>query len=632
LISGIGLQKKYWKKLDSNIYKIGVIVEYSAIANQLIQYIEDLNEYSSVDSIGIIVDDENNIHRQWFEKHYPEVPFLFCRRDECKEIDLLDVIVIPESNKSIYEYIPSKITRIGLPHGTDVPIESTLCVYGGGFYFDYVLGARKQPKLTTQKYINSFPAVMRLHQQPFVSELPFGFPKLDKFFNAVSKLTGPKKAIIYHLSLLSVEEYWVVDVIFETLKTLLDEFPDKTIIFRVHHFNNKHPKVIECLNLGRGYSNFYYSDADSYIDDYARGAVMVTHREYYNHLFDLATGCPTIVYKLDPSYSLQYGHDGRYFTTDKIHFIDVLNQALNSRFDTSEGCRKKRCLAAGIYNPGASFDYLVDNIEHIVSGQVLPEWTTYFLNEGTSKDVDFKLRQLIVSNRPFGPFAMAFGVMANHSALSLLLLAENYIRNSNVREYYYPLGFTAFYKLVHHEDFDLLSVESKVWWKIRGEVAFEFCCDAIDNGEISVTHELMWLRDHYQVSIESVEEINDVVRNDLKIINFYDGSNVQCGDILFYGAGAFTESIILSNQCNRNFNPIAIFDGDELKQNSLFMGIPVFHPDKIEYFSQDIIIGSQGSVTEIVNSLIINKNVKNKLFGFVNDPINNFLLNLLAKN
>jgi hypothetical protein len=632
LILDTDSQTKLWHQMNFDIHRIGVIVGYSAIANQLVQYIEDLNAYSSVDCFGIIIDDEMNNHKEWLEKHYPDVPFLCFLTDECEKIALFDAVIIPESNQQIYQNIPSTTIKIGLPHGTDVSIESTLCGYGGGFAFDYILGAKKQPKLAVHKYINSFPALMRLHKHSFVSEIPFGFPKLDKFFNVVSKQTQPKKSIIYHISLLSVEEPWVVDNLFDTLKTLLDEFPKYKIVFRVHDFNREHPNVIKCINLGQKYQNFHYSDADSYIDDYAIGALMITHREYYNHLFDLATGCPTVVYKLDPEYALRYEHDERYFKTDKEHFIAVLNHALNNQFDISIEIRRQRCLSAGIFNPGSSVDYLVDNLANIIRGHVLPEWTTYYLNEGTSKGIDFKLRQLIASNRQFGTFAMFYAAMTKYSALSLLLLAESFIRNTTIKEYYYPLAFAAFYQLVQHEDFRGISAHSRYWWDVRGKFAFEFCFDAIQKGEINLTPQLKWLSEHYQVSAETADDLTDVVCGEVKIFSFYDGSDVKCEDVIFYGAGAFTGLMLLSNEDKSKFNPVAIFDNDEVKQNTLFMGIPVLSPAELKNYPQNIILGSQGSVIEIVNSLIVNIGVKNQLYGFVSDPINHLLLKLLNKN
>lgn len=631
MVVGIERQKILWEEMALGVYKIGVIVNYKAYAHQLTQYIEELNEYSSVDCVGIVLDDEMREHQAWFEKNFINMPFLCCSRKECEQLTMLDAIIIHESELTIYDYIPSSIIKIGLPHGTDVTIESTLCRFGGGFYFDYILSARKQPNVKLDKYINSFPAVMRLNRQPFVCQLPFGFPKLDKFFNVVTKNKNPKKTIIYHISLLSAEEDWVSEILFDTLKTLLSEFPNYKLVFRVHLLNCDDPRVVKCINMGRCYPNFYYSDAESYIEDYADGAVMVTHREYYNHLFDLATGCPTVLYDKDDNYLMHHAHDERYFLANNENFIKVLNQALSTNFDTSVESRKKRCLAAGIYNPGASLDYLVNNLKHIVNDHMLPEWTPYYLNEGSLEEVDFKLRQLILTRCPYPSLFMpAYGAMTNYSALSLLLLADSFIKYRHMKEHFHPVGLKYFYQLLHHNDFNLLAFEAEYWWVEKGVSSLEFVFDTIDSGEISATPELLWLRDCYQISAESEDKINNFVFDGLKIINLHDCSNIISNDIILYGASVFAERIIIWNKSVNMFNPIVIIDGDESKQNSLFCGIPILPPSELNKYHQDIIIVSQGSLPEIVDFLILN-NVKNKLFAFIDEPINFLLLNLTLK-
>lgn len=604
---------------------------YSPIANQLVQYIEELNEYSSIECVGVVLADEMNNHQAWFEDNYPDVPFLCCSKEESEQLSILDAIIIPESNRSIYEYIPSSITKIGLPHGTDIPIEATLCLYGGGFYFDYILSARKQPDVKLEKYSNNFPAPMRLHKLPFVCQLPFGFPKLDKFFNVVTKNKKIKKSIIYHISLLSIEEGWVAEYLFETLKTLLNEFPDHKIVFRVHHFNIDDPKVVRCIDMGNSYPNFYYSDADSYIDDYADGAVMVTHREYYNHLFDLATGCPTVLYKKNDYYIMQYEHNERYFSANKSNFVAVLNLTLNVDFDTSIEARKQRCLDAGIYNPGGSLDYFVSNLKHIVNGETLPEWTVNHLNKGSLEEINFKLRQIIVSNRPFGPFAMANAVMMNYSALSLLLLAESFLRQPGLKSYYYLFGLQYFYQLIHHDDFNTVLMEAEYWWTTKGMPALEFCFEAMRNGEISPMSDLSWLREHYQVSTKSTDKMKVEAIDEFKFINLYNDSYIKDNEIVLYGAGEFCERIIMWNKRVKIFKPIAIIDGDKSKQNTVFCDIPVIPPSQLNEYFQDIVICSQGSFFDIINFLKGNS-FQNRLFGFVDEPINVLLLNLVIQS
>ena len=625
-------QEKFnvWRCNNSSKWLIGLYIPYSATANQMITFAQELNAYSNIACIGISLVSELNSNTKWYDDVSSKIPFVFFHKKECEQLTKLDAIIIPESNKTVFEFIPSSIIKIGLPHGTDVSLEATLCGYGGGFYFDYILSARKQSRVKLDKYFDSFPAAMRLHKQPFVCVVPFGFPKLDKFFKVVTKNKKPKNAIVYHLSLLSVEEDWVCDELFDTLKVLLTEFPNNTIIFRVHHRNSDVSIVTRCINTFSSYPNFYYSDADSYIDDYSNGAVMVTHREYCNHLFDLATGCPTVLYNKNDNYIMRYPHDERYFLTNKANFVQVVKQALDTNFDISIERRKQRCLLAGIYNPGNSLGYLINNIKQIVNGHVQDEWTLYNLSEGSFDKINFKLRQNIISSKPFGPFALAYSAMMNFSAYSLLLLSENHIRNITIKEHYYPLGLKSFYQLVHHDDFHLVSVEAGCWWLEKGQAALNFCLEAIDNGGIVPTPEFLWLKEHYVISEVNEDKSNNFAVDEFNIINLQDGSNIKFNDIILYGAGVFSERIIEWNKRVKMFNPVAIIDGDESKQNTVFCGLTIYPPTYLNKYSEDIIICSQGSLLDIVNSLILG-GVKNKLFGFIDEPINLFLLDLIAK-
>lgn len=619
------LQKEECSRLT-----IGLYIPYSATANQMITFAQELNTYSEVTCIAIALNEELELNTAWYDDKASKIAFIFCNEEECAQLDILDAIIIGESNKSIYEFIPSSIIKIGLPHGTDVPIASTICRYGGGFYFDYILSAMKQPHLKKDMYANKFPAAMRVHQKKFVCEIPFGSPKLDKFFNYVTHKKTNIKAIVYHISLLSVEEAWVGSFLFDTIKVLLTEFPEHRIIFRVHHRDQFDAVIKKCVNFFNSYSNFFYSDADSYIEDYAEASLMITHREYYNHLFDLATGCPTILYKVDSNYSLHYEHDERYFVADKTNFVSVINEALNSHFDTSLKSRKERCIRAGIYNPGTSINSFIENIDHIVNGDVLSEWNAYQLNKGSLKGIYSQLRQLIISTKPFDIFAMAYSHMMHYSAISLLLLAESHIRNKAIKKHYYPLGLNAFYQLVHHKDFHQLSIEAEYWWELKGRTALVLCIEAIELGEIKPTPELIWLKENYQASIENNEKINGFIFEEFKFINLDDGSSMKSKDVILYGAGIFAKNILTWNQKTKVINPIGIIDGDVSKQGTLFSGVPVISPIELSKYQDDIIVCSKGSLSEIVSALRVKK-VKNKLLSFIDNPVNSLLLDLLIK-
>ena len=172
-------EKNLLKKEDKlQTYKIGVVMACSAIENQLILLIKDLNEYSIIDCVGVVLDEEYKDNRKWYDYNCLSIPIVCYRLNKNELLGSLDVIILPESNLSIYDWVPSSIVKIGLPHATDIRIESTLFSYGGGFCFDYILSATKQPVLEEHKYKSSFPKAMRLHQQPYTCILPFGSPEV----------------------------------------------------------------------------------------------------------------------------------------------------------------------------------------------------------------------------------------------------------------------------------------------------------------------------------------------------------------------------------------------------------------------------------------------------------------------
>lgn len=599
----------------------------SATTNQLTFLIESLNTFEQVDCFAIVSEQDIITHSEVFERDYQSLDKFVYSNESYEEFTAFDVVILPESNVTIYAFIPPSVVKVGLPHGTDVPVYATMFTYGGGFCFDYILSATKQPLLTENVYKDTFAKRLRTQQSSSVTLVPFGSPKLDAFIETVFKLNAEcKTSIIYHLSLLSIEEPWVEDAMLDVLRRLLIAFTDRMIIFRVHHLDRKNPSVKKCVEMGSLYMNFCFSTDDSYVNDYALGAMMVLHREYESHLFELATGSPTLLVTEIPYQELRYGHNERYFVAPISIFIDVAQDVVRMPFDRTRKNIEKYCREVGIYNPGKSIASLVECLPILVSRDKLDSWVCYQFGDSSNTDIDSKLLQLVISKRTFGHYAFAYASYASHSPISLLLLAEHFVRHNTMKSYFYPHALRCFYQLLCHREYSQISELAELWWCCKGRASLTFCLELAESCRLERTFEISQL-EKFCVSLPVGQKDYNVDESQIRIINLNSRKPHLGEELIIVGISELTEMILHAF----GGSVVAVFDDANIKSCTEYLGKRVYNLSDITEFSQSIVIATHNGLVSMVNKLKLELNVTNEIYGVLDDFLLGKMVDMIPK-
>ncbi|MCE2595578.1 hypothetical protein K6Y31_12180 [Motilimonas cestriensis] len=540
-----------------------------------------------------------------------------------------DIYLIQESNYINFNFIPPESIKIGLPHGLDIPLEKTIKTYGGGFDFDYILSAVEQIKQPTKTYYNDFPLQLRSHQHNSIVEIPFGQPKLDAFIDTVEANQDKKKAIIYHLSYLEIEQDWVASLIKPTLFSLLKSFPEHDIIFRPHHLDRESKLLNDIVTEAREYVNFIYSIADSYIEDYSRGEVMVCHRAYSQHLFGYATGNMSIICKPDDlteTLSInpaQFSDSSIENLTSEIKKIIGKNQPF-SRQKIIENCRSE-----GIHNPGESIKYLVNHLEHIIQNRPPLEWTSYSLNTEKEPLIPF-LCLNILSARTANMAFQALCAKFPNWPLGYLLAADSYSRAVSLHDYYYKICLDIFYKLItsdYNLDYDIQAAID-IWWQDKGKSVLAYVLKESAKTTTELPESIRWLSSSFtpapkkptnQPTKEKLFNIKKLIfsKPEKPIIMY--GSGVTCKQYLTHAPKAIKSSILGISDSNPS----------KFEQNIEGIKISSFESLRKKEMNQDVIITSHAYVEEIYHQLKGDSALN--IYAIAPDDISVLLVNLTLK-
>lgn len=616
VVRSVTEQIDIWNHFNGSKYIVGFNLFFNAIANQSIQFLRELNTYNTIDCVAIVHELDFKENYVWYMKECCEITLVIYKDTEFERLSLLDVIILGESNYDLFSRFPSSVVKVGCQHGIDIDIKKTIDVYGGGFCFDYILGIRHNVESPSNSYMNKFPECMRFHKHPFVCEIPFGLPKLDAFFNAVT-YCKKQDAIIYHLSYLAIEKSWVVDSILPTLKKLLNNFSDYKIIFRPYHLDRGHEVILRCIELGSGFDNFLYSDSDNYISDYSRGVLMLTHREYSIHLFELATGRPTLLH-LPESECSDINDRERHYVCHENNLIATINKLISTNEVQSVEKRAGVCQSVGVHNAGNSVGYFVENIEYILTGKPHPDWNYYNITFSEKIDLRVFIGLHVLSCRPANIFFIALSSCGMNYKQALLFAADSYSRVTQLKFYYYRHALKFFYQFVIDECLSLeLSDKAIDWWLSKGRGILEFIQNEMIDNHDSLNDSESWLKNTYDKNL-IVTKSN--MSKDLKVVNLATLKPIySIRNVILFGAGQFAVDFIEWNLEEKRVVIVGIVDSDPQKQGSFFLGKKVGAPHDLNNASADVLICSQAYLPEIYCDLVDKYKFKNDIFTFSGD-------------
>lgn len=332
-------------------------------------------------SVGAYPVERFSVDSRWFDG-----PVLYLPDDkELQSFDWIDAIITLDYCASRPIPFPKRAKRILQPHGTDIKFQYSMEFYGAGLIFDYLLVPSFAPEILPddfrERYYNVFPKCLVDHTSNELRLIAFGSPKLDEFMRCAKDRT--KSDIVYNISYWGLESSFVHENLTKTIRRILSEFPDRRIVFR--SFPGQGDLVEDQIREFRGHPRFFVSVVDSYIEDYAGGAVLIYHRGSSAEVFALATGSPIIRFDGHESPGLGVTEtELGYVARSEDQLIDTMHSVL------AQPDRRRSQITAFrdsiLPNAGRTIPYLLDCLEHIVRDQPLSDWKRILLHDISSSD------------------------------------------------------------------------------------------------------------------------------------------------------------------------------------------------------------------------------------------------------
>lgn len=607
-------------------YLVGIRIGYSAIANQLLELMRQLLSHPQVQVIALVTEAEYIQQTDWYHGEFTDLPLFVYSSADSELLSKFDFFFCPESNSELYFDLPQNVLKVGCPHGVDIPLAQTVNTYGGGYCFDYILSAIYQEKGPSNQFFSSFPVQWRNHNRPYVCEIPFGFPKLDAFIKQVQQSKHKKRAIIYHLSYLAIEQTWVYQLILPVLECLLTNYPDYDVVFRPHHLDRQSSWVQDAVEFGKRYPNFVYSESDSYIEEYARGALMLCHRSYKLHLFSLATAAPSVVCIPDNITTIPV-KNVQFIECQFSNLTGVINAELIRTENSHETNALNLCEQAGIYYPGQAVNHLISQFDNMLADRPQPEWNYFPLNTAA---VDARQEVLLnlLSIRPANMTFLAMMAQKPHWLLASLLAADSYSRSTSLQFYYFRIGLNIFQQLVSSKVLPVAMVKiCNFWWLQRGKSMLKFIeGNLIANGE-TLTKPECWLQSYLHEQSSAV----DVVAPALFELTSQSWLAVD-GPVTIYGAGEISKQFIDNNVKSAAIEVEAIVDSNPSKWGTDIKGFTVVSAKELSSDVKQIVIGSHAFVPQIFHQLRSSVNRDIKIFAICPDRVLQALINQVLMN
>lgn len=560
-------------------YNIGVRAGYFAYSNQLVDLIDGLSNYSNIHVFLLATQEEVLDNYNWHENVFKEHEVMLIDSASAKEnLKTLDFFFAHEADHELFGYIPRSVIKVGLPHGVDIPFEQTMLNYGGGYCFDYIISSIDRPKLGNLFLSNKFPEDLRNHSRSYVCDFPFGNMKLDKFISKVIDSSDDKRRIIYHVSYFDCEESWVPGIIIKVLKIILERFVEVELVFRVHLLDRKSKIVKEAVEYGRQYNNFIYSTSESYLDDYAAGAVMICHRPYHMHLFNLATGGKSIICTPD-------GLDVEVINTEQMYSCEISNLINTVAYELKRNSVvdvnkiKEQCLIAKINNPGESISHLVDSLDNMIYDNKIENAFYYQLNdEGLDGHNLFSIYDLtiinILSRRGSNPFFRALSDKIPNFGLAHLLKAESHACTSLMYYYFYQKSL-----LFYEDACEKIekNTESRFVLHLWEQTTGRRICDYLKDKEFNSGDNLSIRERRVLNKIVNIEEVDVSLPS---FFSFFDLKNREwieySGDIDLYGCGNIANDIYsIIDSGKLDVNICQVYVSDEDKVGTQFQGYQI---------------------------------------------------------
>lgn len=588
---------------------VGVLFEPTA-PDMAIRYIADgLSKSEDLYVILIVKPTIIKLYSKWFSKNESKINFYVCDPADFYKLEDLDIVFLPERWWPDERPFPEHVVKVGCQHGIDMQLSTTLDDYGGAIEYDYVLLGREGISISQEYYCNKYPNFLLNKLSKRVVVIPFGSPKLDSFINAIPECPQRRKRIIYHLSTLVFESNR--EIIPIILEELINKFKDCDVVFRCFPDEREHPFIKSCISKFKKHNNFIFSTEDSYIVPYSSACCMITTFSYDEHLFRLATGLPVIYFDKNKG-------DVKSIPELTKHVSDYV-----SKYEVpSRAERVKICLENGVYNPGASIEYLISNMSYIRNHYVRPDWLSFPLYSDTDKiiEVSDSIRYWESQTKSFNGMAVNLINTDPNSIHYRLLAAESFSRQSNRMDSLRHSILHLAHAIRCSRCGDFIDDDINRWWKNKGRSVFLSLLNMLidQNQELTRDERFIWF--HYYAELKALipPSIVEALSLHYKIKEMKTNEILPYDELTsityLYGSGEIAADLIISIEIENGASNLVLLDSDKKKHGMSFMGCTINSPDELYSANNEskVIICSHAFLDDILTT-INNKytNIKN---------------------
>lgn len=589
----------FFTNRNKNIFGFRLVP--SVVLSQITEFMQQMSDCSEIACIGIVSNDDVFSPKQIELLNDLGVTIYKININKCQMLSQLKIIFLQESNFFHEEFFPENTIRIGLSHGIDIPLKKTLVQYGGLMEFDYVLCAKPYSLLADDAFANLTVPELRTHQRPFCCALPFGVPKFDRFLRLCQKNPQPT-ALVYHLSNLKIEHPDVPLFIEDTLRFLLESYPERTIYFRPFPDDLLDSRIKSIHESCKGYSNYRLSNSTCYLEDYSRSSVMICHRDYSEHLFSQASGRPVLV--LHPSmFKTQEKNNKIYFSKFKTELDQHINRNSNSIFKSQ------------IFNQGSSVSYLLDNLDYILGNKKHPDWQYFQLDRPQAVNRTQLIAYYIAGGSPFHKVSMRnlalFPLEATAWVAALISLGRTPVyTNVQLSQMYWMEIVFILQRIVQTNITIQCHDRLKIWFDELPVVCREFIREQLEiYSPINPVGDLL-------DSLLSADEQVLLKKPDLPLFikNRDISLQLPAGQIQLYGAGELTRQLMLDQRFTSHFDIVRLVDSHPSVQGTVVAGLKVESPVSLHQSAAPVLICSRAFSEEIEYLLRYQLALNNELY------------------
>ncbi|KKL01561.1 hypothetical protein EIK76_03755 [Rheinheimera mesophila] len=589
-----------WLSLNEGKVKLGFRLLPSAVLSQMTDQFEQFSRYSHLSCIGLVnTNDVFSLKQQQLLRDL-NLPLLYLSTEDFGSLSWLNIVFLQETNFADDETYPKDIIKIGSPHGTDISLKKTLVHYGGLMEFDYILCPVSYTPVFDDAYIGLVTSDLSCHSMPFCCAIPFGMPKYDRFFQACQEHPYPE-AIIYHLSNLKIENPSVVSYIAPVLELLLRSFPDRSIIFRPFPEDQEHPFIQQLLKQFSDFPNFTYSCAPSYISDYVKGAVMLCHRDYSEHLFVQASKRPMLVF--DPCSQSNTAQV-------RVESIEQLIPALSSLLAE----KAQVTVNNNVFNSGSSVDYLVSQLHYILDNKRHPQWQYFELYNQYSADTHTVIQYHMAGVSPFHKTALrALKIFPDCpefflAALESLGRTPIYSNRQLSEMYWEQILHLISNKRTDDLEKSVLTGLEKWFFSLPADCRFYLTNKVAKySSEESLFHYLLQLTEVDCTPVLSTSVPVFIAQRDLS-------KQLNDGPVLIYGAGELTKTLLTNLSFIERFDVLCIVDSNLKFHGRKILEYNIEPPEKLLTYNAPILICSRAYAEEIDYHLRRQLGIKNAVY------------------